>query len=242
MKQFIAIVFVFVLISSISMTTGCKKSSPSSPATTATPIATILVDNFEDADLVDSILPLDATNNTWGNGWDGHSNLAGPTITGAPGGIYGADALGTTSNLIAAVATPTSQYYGFNCALVNLFTNYGSSAGLSITAYTDLNFGFITKVTTAPTNGTRAYIVLLYQAGTGHMIEAPFTPTANNWQTVTVPLSSFIIWPQGTSGFTVGDVLANVTNIAFYYYIYSPTQNDTATEINCIDNIVFRKF
>lgn len=247
-KLIFAVIVMFLVFGAFSA--GCKNNNPESPAATATPVppadtptpvATVLVDNFEDGDMVNSITPLDAAHNTWGSFWDSSASVVSSQgICGAPGSEYGADPLGNTVDLVAKIATPTAQYVGFCGPYVNIYTNFGTSTGFNFSDYSGVKFGMYNSVVTAPLNGSLKYSVQLYNGMTGYMARAEFTPPSGQWSQVYVPFSNFTV-PVVSYG-TVPKVLSKVTQFAIYYEAYAPVSNTPAELHTAYDNIRFEKY
>lgn len=233
-----AVFFVLLLIS------ACSKNSPANPEPapvhTATPVATILVDDFEDGDTVNSITPPDASNNYWTGFWDSNSSYSTSSLCGAAGGDLGADSFSNTINLNAAIATPVSQYTGFAGPCVNVFTDKPTNTGIDISSFSSFKFDLRNHIVTAPLNGSVKYEVQLYNAKLGYMVRAQYTPVNDEWKSCEIPLADFSI-PDGYYG-TPAVVLSNTTQVSFYYSVYAPVSN-TAAEMNAVfDNIKFLKY
>jgi hypothetical protein len=232
---------IIVITAAVIITSqGCgRQSSPGpTPTPNLTPLATLEIDNFEDGDLINSVQPIDAFN-TWYSVIKPNSNCNNG-LTGGQGGDYGADAYGTTSNLIANVATPTG-YYGYTGMITQTITNFGAGTGLNLSQYTNAAFAMHVSVTAQPLNGSLKYGLKLRNPS-GYYADCDFTPfiELNSWKNYSLPLSSF--QPPAGAPYSVADVLPDVNEITFYYYIFSGVQNTTAGLEACIDNVQFIRY
>lgn len=222
---------------------ACVKREPAEPPVPAnfTPVATVFVDDFEDGDIINSISPMDPINNYWSGFWDNHSAITTGLLT-APGGEYGATCFGASSNLVSAISVPFSGFYGFNGMFTYTYTNFGTKTGVYLKFNSVVSFSMNVNVVDPPTNGDFKYGLALYNTKTGYYVQYDYTAAVSTgvWKKYRVLFSDFTL-PAG-AGYTAGQVFSNVTELDFYYFLVSPSQNTAGRLDVQVDNISFEKF
>jgi hypothetical protein len=199
---------------------SCKKSSTGpSPVSTPDPI---IIDNFTDGDLANSISS-SYTNNWYATSSSGGS-CTGPTISTYDG--YCAAVTGT-----AKANNGTGPYIG----------TYVLGTGLLASAATYLDAsaqtGFSCKIRydiISAGSGTLSYYIQ-FNASSGDALRINLTPAGGAWQTVSVRFADM----EKLGSSTIQQIVSSLSFMEFNVVFSSATLNDTAVVAMYLDDVKF---
>jgi hypothetical protein len=219
------------------------------PTETVSPTCTItmtetpfIIDDFEDNDIYNNINP---SNNAWSS-FANTPDAASNTYTVFSFGIC--LNCGTSSshalNIVGVSFADNPDGSG------NYFSTYGMSTpvlfapstGINFTIYKKLIFNIVEHVWVFPSSGSYGFRVELFD-NNGRRVQQDMT--ASNllgwaYQQVPLDISAFTV-PAGVSAYTPADVLPNIVEIRWEYWMVSPVMQDTSQSTMSLDGIYLEK-
>jgi hypothetical protein len=244
-KILFTLILTYILVITIP---GCNsRHAPDpgpQPTATETPLpATLLIDDFEDNNLINNI------NFNGNDTWPcfGQVDLISTChrlIDNAGGAVYGSYALKTTITVVASNNSGTYWWLEKGNAWTDTHTNWTTLApdknGLNLTGHNNISFAVSVNVLPKPVSGTLIFSVKLGReimtapsTYVGYQPKQTYIPADQNgtWGIVTIPLSTF----APDMDIAQADVSLIVWNVLYE----SPVQNDAISIDFMLDDVKF---